>query len=122
MKRGRSTGNPTKAEQQRLDAIKEIGCMLAHRLDLGWVPAEIHHLTTGGKHGNKRLGHEHTIGLNPWSHRGVTFNGLTEAQCMELFGPSYARQPRAFRELIGPDAELLAYQNELLGVSDVAAD
>lgn len=115
MKRGRSMTTPTKAESARMDAIKELGCILGHKLDLGWVPAEIHHLTIGGKHGSKRRGHEFTIGLNPWSHRGEPFNGLTTAQCMEMFGPSYAKQPRAFRELIGTDDELLAYQNQLLG-------
>ncbi len=115
MKRGRSTNAPTKAEAERFDAIKELGCILGHKLDLGWVPAEIHHLTIGGKHGAKRRGHEFTIGLNPWSHRGVLFSGLTQAQCLEMFGPSYAKQPRAFRELIGTDDELLEYQNQLLG-------
>ena len=115
MRRGRSTSSPNKEETARFDAIKDIGCIIAVKMDIGWVPCEIHHLTIGGKHGANRRGHEFSIGLNPWSHRGVTFNGLTVDQCMEMFGPSYAKQPRAFRELIGPDDDLLEYQNQLLG-------
>nr|WP_329767020.1 Ref family recombination enhancement nuclease [Stenotrophomonas geniculata] len=95
MKRGRSTGKPTVAQQQRMDAITEIGCIVAHSLgiDLGDrpIPAEVHHLTVGGKHGAKRRGHDFTIGLNPWSHRGEPFGGMSAARCEELFGPSYAR-------------------------------
>lgn len=115
MKRGRSTGKPTMAQQSRHDAIREAGCIVAHWLGYGFVPCEIHHLTTGGKHGAKRLGHDHVVGLNTWSHRGEPFGGLTAEQCFEMFGPSYARQPRAFREQIGNDARLIELQNEVLG-------
>lgn len=114
MKMGRSTKAPTMQESARMDAIKEIGCIVSHRLGIGWVPADIHHLLIGGKHGQKRRGHLFTIGLNRWSHMGETFNGLTVDQCMEMFGPSYAKQPRAFRQLIGNDDELLSYQNQIL--------
>jgi len=68
----------------------------------------------GGKHGQKRRGQDEVIGLNPYSHRGVPFNGLSLAQCRELFGPSLAREPRAFRETFGSDDALLAMQNDLL--------
>lgn len=101
MRRGRSTGTPTKAQRARFQAIQEIGCICCLQQGLGWSPAEIHHLTVGGRHGQKRRGHDYTIGLNPWSHRGVPFGGMSAAQCEELFGPSYARQPRRFREEIG---------------------
>lgn len=114
MKRGRSTGNPTKAQRARFDALHEIGCIVAVMRGMKRVPCEIHHLTIGGRHGQKRRGHEFTIGLNPWSHRGETFSGLNEAQCDTLFGPSYARQPRLFRQVIGQDDFLLGYQDELI--------
>lgn len=113
MKRGRSTGAPTKAQQERFDAIKEAGCVVANIRGLGWTPAEIHHLTVGGKHGSKRRGHEFSVGLNPWSHRGVTFNDLSADECYWLFGPSYAREPRAFRERY-PDDLLLEHQEGML--------
>lgn len=114
MKRGRSTTTPTKAQQVRFDAIKDIGCIVARSLGLGWVPCDIHHLTVGGKHGAPRRGHEFTVGLNPWSHRGEPFGGLSAARCEELFGPSYARQPRRFRQEIGSDDYLLDLQNTLI--------
>lgn len=102
MKRGRSNGKPTAAQQQRMDVITEIGCIVAYSLgiDLGDrpIPAEVHHLTVGGKHGAKRRGHDFTIGLNPWSHRGEPFGGMSAARCEELLGPSYARPPRKFRQ------------------------
>lgn len=116
MKRGRSTGNPTKAQQARFDAIREVGCIVAKRNGLGFVPCEIHHLTVGGHHGQKRRGHDATIGLNSWSHRGVPLPGWNAAHCERVFGPSYAREPRRFREEIGDDDTLLAYQDGLLGL------
>lgn len=36
MKRGRSTGNPTVPQQRRMDAIAEIGCIVAHSLGIDW--------------------------------------------------------------------------------------
>lgn len=118
MKRGRSTGKPTIAQQNRMDAITEIGCIVAHSLGINWgdmpIPAEVHHLTVGGKHGARRRGHDFTIGLNPWSHRGEPFGGMSAARCEELFGPSYARQPRKFRQDVGTDDYLLDLQNTLI--------
>lgn len=98
-----------------MDAIREAGDIVAHMRGLGFIPAEIHHMTTGGKHGQKRLGHLSTIGLNSWSHRGVPLPGWSRARCREVFGPSYALEPRLFREQVGDDATLLAYQDELIG-------
>lgn len=114
MKRRRSTGNPTLAQRQRMDAITDIGCIVAQALGLGYIPCEVHHLTVGGKHGQKRRGHDFTIGLNPWSHRGEPFGGMDADTCERLFGPSYAKQPRRFRQEIGNDDYLLDLQNTLL--------
>lgn len=115
MRRGRSTGTPTLAQGVRFEAIKESGCLIAHILGLEWVYAEIHHLNIGGKHGAKRRGHDFTIGLNPWSHRGQPFGGMSAAACEDMFGPSFARQPRLFRSVYGSDDQLLAIQNALIG-------
>lgn len=114
MRRGRSTSAPTKVQQARFDAIREIGCIVSRSLGLGFVPCEIHHLTVGGKHGAPRRGHDFTVGLNPWSHRGEPFGGLSATRCEELFGPSYARQSRRFRQEIGNDDYLLDLQNTLI--------
>lgn len=99
----------------RFAALKELGCLVARLRGHAWVGADIHHLLTTGLHGNgERRGDEFTIALNPWSHAGKPFGGMSAAQCQELFGPSYAREPRAFREEFGADDELLEAQNQLL--------
>ena len=101
-----------------MDAIVEGGCIIARHLRCGFIPCEVHHLTVGGRHGQKRRGHRYTVGLNPWSHRGVPFSNYSAAECRRMFGPSYAREPRTFREL-SPDETLLAWQDELLGVTEL---
>lgn len=119
MKRGRSTGKPTAAQLARWWKINDpddgAGCLVCHILGIGRLPAEIHHLTVGGRHGQKRRGHDYTIGLNSWSHRGEPLPGWTIEECERRLGPSYARSPNAFRERFGDDDTLLALQNELIG-------
>lgn len=116
MRRGRSTGTPTKAQQARHDAIREAGCIVARMRGVGWIPCAIHHLTIGGKHGAKRRGHDHVLGLNDWSHQGrpLTEYGWDAAKCREILGPSYAVEPSAFRREIGNDDALEVYQEQVL--------
>lgn len=112
MKRGRSTGTPTKAQQERFYLLQEIGCIAC--LSKGITrAAEIHHLTVGGRHGQKRRGHGFTIGLCSWHHRGVNAYG-SQKLGESTYGPSYALQPRLFREVFGNDDFLLGYQDELI--------
>lgn len=100
---------------RRFAAIQDAGCIIARKLGLGFVPCEIHHLLTTGRHGNgRRRGDAATVGLNTWSHRGEPFGGLSASQCRQKFGPSYAREPRAFREHFGSDDELLEYQDAIV--------
>lgn len=89
--------------------------MIARERGLGFMPCEVHHLTCGSRHGAKRLGHEYTVGLNRWSHRGVplTEYGWDAATCREKLGPSYAREPAAFRAQY-PDSYLLQLQDAQL--------
>ena len=109
MRRGRSTGNPTKAQAARFAALREHGCIACHMRGID-VVGEIHHLTVGGKHGQKRRGHDFTICLCAWHHRGEP----THLTAIYDLGPSYAREPRRFREVFGNDDALLAYQESLL--------
>ena len=96
-------------------AIREIGCIIAMRLDLGKIPCEKHHLLTTGLHGNgERRGERYTIGLNTWSHQGNPLPGWSRSLCREVLGPSYAREPVAFREAFGADDLLLGYQDRLI--------
>ena len=109
MKRGRSTGVPTKAQRARFAAIHDVGCIACRLAGLPHTPCEIHHLTIGGRHGQKRRGHDYTIGLCSYHHRNAS-PPWPSFDC----GPSYAAQPRAFRERFGDDDFLLAYQNGLI--------
>ena len=118
MRQGRSTGAPTKAQEARFAAIKEHGCIACAIKGMARY-AEIHHLTVGGKHGQKRRGHDYTVGLCPWHHRGE--NTFHDANPEAIYGPSYAREPRRFREVFGQDDALLDYQNKLLGIPTDAA-
>lgn len=91
----------------RYFAIREIGCLVCRERGLGYVPCEIHHLLTTGRHGTgKRRGDKATVGLCQYHHRGI---GLPTA----ALGPSYAREPRAFRSMYSDDW-LLTRQNELI--------
>jgi hypothetical protein len=104
---------PTKHEAARMEAIREIGCVIARHVQGVYVPCEVHHLTVGGKHGAPRRGHRYTVGLNPWSHRGYTLAGMFQHELEMLYGPSYVLEPRNFRTQY-PDEWLLRQQDELL--------
>lgn len=110
-----STGNPTKADQERFRRIREGGCIACRLRGVGYVPPEIHHLTETGRHGGRRIGHSDTVGLCPWHHRGVSPDGIAWHQAALVMGPSLARTPREFRSEFGFDDELLAEQERVLG-------
>ncbi len=71
---------------------------------------EVHHLTECGR----RLGHDFTIALCQWHHRGDPPVGMSKTEATGLYGPSYADGRRPFAEVFGSDDELLAIQNQLL--------
>lgn len=105
--------------RRRTQFIKDAGCIVAHKRGLPWTPCEEHHLLLDGKHGSKRRGDDFTVGLNPWSHRGQPFNGMSVLTCEALFGPSLAVEPVAFRAmwsdiLSQADEAMLAFQNQIL--------
>ncbi|WP_057921136.1 Ref family recombination enhancement nuclease [Lysobacter capsici] len=112
MRRARSTGKPTRAQAARWDEIRALGCVCCLLKDIKRA-AEIHHMTVGGKHGQKRLGHDHTFGLCAWHHRGENAFGSPRLGVL-AYGPSFALEPRRFREVFGTQDELLEFQNELL--------
>ncbi len=117
----KSTGKPTKAQVERFEALKELGCIACIKTlgirALHCGPTEIHHLNLGGKAGQKRLGHDFTIPLGPWHHRAVLALGWTSSESARFYGPSLAKQSKAFRERYGSDGELLAEVNKLIGVA-----
>lgn len=110
---GSPLGQPTMAQLIRWDHIRDIGCVVC-RLYYPWlgrVICDVHHLTVGGKHGAPRRGHDESIGLCLWHHRG---HGESNRGRREMLGPSYASEPVAFRTQFGDDDFLLTAQNELI--------
>lgn len=105
-----STGAMTRADVERIRALKDIGCVACLMLGVTGRWPDAHHLTEGGR----RLGHQQTAALCQWHHVGRPDGGWTATEMRELYGPSFGLEPAAFREQFGSDAELLAYQNRLI--------
>ena len=100
----------TKAERERMDALKLLGCIACRMTGSIAGTPEIHHLLSG----NKRRGHAFTIPLCPWHHRGE-MGGLWNATAHErALGPSLARGSKRFHATFGTDDELLARTNQAL--------
>ena len=115
MKRGRSTGNPTRAESAWIDAVKRAGCLCCiakgYPHDPDGSAVEAHHLLSGGI----RRGHLHTVGLCAWHHRGrLIVSGWSHAQHRQFLGPSLAEGSVPFHAEFGDDDALMAAQVRLL--------
>ncbi len=105
-----STGAPTKAQQKRFEIIFELGCVACILRGIHKNPPQIHHIVEG----KKRLGHDYTLALCPFHHEGQVPTGFTYEQVKARIGPSYAKEPRLFKEEFGTQRELLEFQNTLL--------
>ncbi len=120
MKRGTSTGKPTKAEEARIVACKEGVCIACHvwAKTHPWIRAihgcDYHHL----KSGNIRRGHRFGIGLCGWHHRRLPLAGILPNHMALTRGPSLMDGSRKFHETYGTDDELLKIQDELIGWVD----
>ena len=117
MKGGRHVAQATAVQRDRIVMVKELGCICCQMNRADGRPtaffgvAEAHHLLSGGR----RRGHEFTIGLCQWHHRGVPpFESARASDMVRTFGPSVATGSRAFHERYGTDDELLEYQEQLL--------
>ena len=117
MKGGRHAAQATAVQRDRIVMVKELGCICCQMNRADGRPtaffgmAEAHHLLSGGR----RRGHEFTIGLCQWHHRGVPpFESARASDMVRTFGPSVATGSRAFHERYGTDDELLEYQEQLL--------
>lgn len=95
----------TVEQLRRWDLIKQTGCLCCRMRGLAGA-VEIHHL----KSGNVRMGHDFTIGLCAWHHRGV---GSRANEV--VLGPSLAHGSKPFHAEFGSDQELLARQNHIIG-------
>lgn len=122
-RRYRAIGNPTVAQQAHQDAQRAQGCaaclLRGNRFQAGRT--EIHHRTTGDLHGQKQLGHDHTVALCSWHHRGVCMGAETSEDMRFLYGPSLALHKRDFVEWLQDNlgerstAALQQWQDERIG-------
>lgn len=101
-------GSPKKADVDRFQKMQSVGCVACYIDGQRGVQCDVHHVLSGGR----RIGHQATIGLCPWHHRGISNLGAQAAS--QLYGPSFARDPRQFKERYGTEVALLKLQNELL--------
>lgn len=118
MKRGRSTGKPTKAEAARIVASKEGRCVACYirasqglmNHDYVVVGCDYNHT----KSGNIRRGHMFGYALCVYHHRKhpLVFDSLRATAA--IYGPSLMDGSALFHCVYGSDDELIALQNQLL--------
>jgi hypothetical protein len=76
-------------------------------------PTEVHHLVDRGyrKHSG---GHDATIPLCSWHHRGLQLYQWIKAEMVAKYGPSLALEKRKFAAKYGTERQLLARVNSVL--------
>lgn len=113
-----STGKPTRAQAWRLEQLagmRCIACVIEGCRQPGHT--EVHHIVDKGtrKHSG---GHDSTIPLDSWHHRGIPPEGMKVDEALFLFGPSLALHKKRFIETYGTERELLEIVNGLLEKTD----
>lgn len=93
----------TKAEQQHLDRVAALGCIVCRNLGLGETPAEIHHCSSGTGL-SVRADHYHIIPLCPFHHRHGGYAAAIHAG------------RRTWEKNYGTEAQLLAQVKRELGI------
>lgn len=114
MKRGRSTGKPTKAEADRIVQSKEGPCMAClvrataglMSLDDIVFGCDYNH----AKSGNIRRGHAFGYALCTWHHRRHPIGFWNIAGTTEKYGPSLMDGSRLFHQTYGSDDQLIELQ------------
>lgn len=104
---------PRVADLERFAKLYALGCVVSRVYFNRWEPAEIHHLVEG----RKRLGHQSTIPLSPWFHRGIPPRfDMRPSEAEQELGPSLARNKRLFVARFTTEKELLEQTNKLIEV------
>ena len=106
-----SKKSPTKSESERMDKLSRSGCVVCRQQFGAYVDGEIHHLTSGGR----RLGHDYTVCLCPWHHRGVGVGNYTPDEMRRIYGPSIAHGRGPFELAFGLEEYLLEATDRWLG-------
>lgn len=104
----------TKADQARLDAIHAMPCLCCSISGCEQLSrTEAHHLTDKGY---RRLsgGHQASLPLCGWHHRGEAPKGHTPASATLTYGPSLFHTKKLFVMVYGGERALLAKVDESL--------
>lgn len=106
-----------KADEARMDVIHAmpcICCVISNCLQRSRT--EAHHLTDKGY---RRLsgGHQASLPLCKWHHRGVVPFGHTIDSATVAFGPSLFHTSKLFKQTYGTERELLAKVDGQIAVS-----
>lgn len=110
---------PTKAQQKRLDALHQMPCMACVKEGVEQpFPTEAHHIVDKGyrKHSG---GHDATLPLCAWHHRGLQKDGWLKIEMEARYGVSMALNKRAFEAKHETQRVMLSRVNTLLGFSGV---
>lgn len=103
-----STTRPTKSQSARLQAVSQMRCVCCEIEQVQQpFPTEVDHLVDKGYRIHSG-GHDATIPLDAWHHRGVCLNGWTADMMKAHYGPSFALQGRLAAKWYGTKRELLA--------------
>lgn len=105
-----SAKSANKAERDRWDSFRHVGCIVTRLFHQSYAEYDVHHLVEGGR----RLGHRYTIPLSPWFHRGIPPEFMTARQAELELGPSFALNKKAFIERFGTERQLLDEVNEMI--------
>jgi hypothetical protein len=106
-----STTKPTKAQQARFEALREMGCICCWNFRGVKMSAEIHHIVDKGYRAHSG-GHDATIPLCSWHHRGAADEDARV--CAVWLGPSLALSKREFIRVFGAERQLLETVNAML--------
>lgn len=101
----------TAAQRERFAQIKTGRCVACWVKGITTIGCDAHHLLSGGR----RIGHEASVALCAWHHRGHPFDGETPPRMRMLYGPSLMDGSKTFRNHYGTDDELLALQERMIG-------
>lgn len=104
------------AQRVRFAELHDIGCIACMLAGVGWVAPEQDHRNNCDLAGMKRTegGHDETLALCCWHHRGIPWDGWTAAKCLEKAGPSKHLAKKRFIDRFGTISELHAMQAKLL--------
>jgi len=97
-----SLGPPTKAERERIEKMRPLGCVAcAHAGWLNQHSLELHHLLESGR----RISHAHSIFLCPGHHRGI-WDSVTIRALSSRYRVAISDGSKAFSRIFGSDRSL----------------